>query len=142
MVRHPGQEFGRRLLLLLVDQLHHAVPHDGAALVHIAVGVADDFGVGAQLEAVEHDARCLPHGVLHPRHVRVQTVERRADQHRVMDRRADLDALLGREAAGQPQHFGAVGLHREIRAGSGCSLSGGTCTRQPNTVCRLPVSIA
>ena len=31
-----------------------------------------------------------------------------------MHRGADLNAALGRQAAGQPQHFGAVGLHREI----------------------------
>ena len=44
---------------------------------------------------------------------RVEPVERRADQHRVMDQGADFDALLGGEAGGEPQHLGAVGLARE-----------------------------
>ena len=43
-----------------------------------------------------------------------QAVERRANQHCIMDRRADFDPLFGAEAAGQPQHFGTIGLHREI----------------------------
>jgi len=35
-----------------------------------------------------------------------------------MDRGADFDSALGGQAAGDAQHFGAVGLHGEIAQGS------------------------
>ena len=68
----------------------------------------------ANFEAVEHDARGFCHSVPHSFDVLVEPIERRADQHRIMDQRADFDALFGGEAGGQAQHFGAVGLAGEI----------------------------
>jgi hypothetical protein len=41
-----------------------------------------------------------------------------------MDGRTDLDTLLGAEAAGQPEHFGAIRLHREIAEGAGVRFGG------------------
>ena len=98
-----------------MDQLHDALPHRGATFIHISIGVADDFDIGAQFEAVEHNPRRLSHGVLHSCYVRVQTVEGRADQNRVVDRCTHFNAAFSREATGKPQHLGAVSLHGEVR---------------------------
>ena len=54
------------------------------------------------------------HGGPRCRHVILDLLDRRADQHRVMDRRANLDAALGQQAARQPQHLGGVCLHWKI----------------------------
>ena len=52
------------------------------------------------------------------RNVGIQPIEGRTDQHGVVDRRADLDALLGPQTAGEAKHLGAVGLHRKIAQGT------------------------
>ena len=102
-----------------LHQRHYSRPHHGAAFVHVAVRVTHDGRVGAELESVEHDARGLTHDVLHSSDVGVQPIEAGADQHGVVDRRADLDALLGPQTASKAEHLGTIGLHREVAQANG-----------------------
>ena len=93
---------------------HNAVPHHYAALVHIAIRIADDLRLGRNIEATQYRARRLLHDLLHSFGIALYILDRTADQHRVVHWRMDLDAAFGRHGAGQPQHFRPVGLHRKV----------------------------
>lgn len=101
-----------------IHQRHYSLPHYGATFVHVPVRMTHHRRVGAEFKTIEHNARGLTHNVLHSCDVDVQPIERSADQHGIMDRRTHLDALFDRQTAGQAQHFGTIGLHREVPQGA------------------------
>jgi hypothetical protein len=63
---------------------------------------------------VEHDATRPPHALLRYSHVRLDALDGRSDQDRVMDRRQQLDAVPVTKNAGDAQNLGASALHRPI----------------------------
>ena len=104
----------RRHHLAFSNQARHTLAHDRSPGVHVALRIPDDMNVRSEFEPVEHHPRRLGHDRAHSGDDGVYSVQRRTDQHRVVDGRADLNLALGRETASQAQHLGAVGLHREV----------------------------
>ena len=105
MVRRFGLRHGT---IILLQKLHHFYPHDWAARIHVAVRIADQLGIGAKFEAVEHNAACLRHRRSHGHDVNLETLERRADQNGVVDWRAYLDPALGCQTAREAENSRAV----------------------------------
>ena len=131
----------------LRQQIEHLTPDLGAALVAVPLGVADDLGVGSQLvravgAGIENDPRRPPHDLPHQRHVRLDPLDRRLDQDRIVNWRDQLDPVPRRQDAGDPQNSAPVDCTGQLRIER--SLSSSTPVRhvQPIAVRINPVCIA
>ena len=71
------------------------MPHDVTAFIHIPIGVTDDLAVGPQLKPIEHNPRRLSHRASHDGDVVAESINRCANQKRVMHWCANLNAALG-----------------------------------------------
>jgi hypothetical protein len=74
-----------------------------------------DSGRWPHLESVEDDLGRLAHEPTSQGHVFPDAVDRGAEQYGVVDGAAHLKPGFDHEAAGEPQHFRAVGLHQKVR---------------------------
>lgn len=72
----------------------------------------------SKFEPVKNDRTGLSHQALRGSNGIVQFPQRCLDEKRIVVRRTDCDAGFGDQAAGQPQHLGTVGLHREVTNGA------------------------
>jgi hypothetical protein len=101
MVHHlyHSWSFGCPSVVQVAENLHHLVPELLAASVHVAVGVADDFGVGSQTKTAENDPAGFRHDFLRGSHSIVDLIAGRFDQQGIVDRSTDAKPLLGRQAA-------------------------------------------
>ena len=105
----------------LGEHLPHGVPHLTSAGVDVPVWGPNDRGVCPQSQPAQDGSTRLGHGPPRACNGVVNIVAGSLNQDGVVHRGADSDAPLGGEAAGQPQHFRAIGLHRKVpqRAGIG-----------------------
>ena len=101
----------------LAQDVPNQVPKLLTTAIHIPIRPADDLAVGPQGKAAEHNHRRLLHGglaVWPPRRRSGTLASRSGVRHALA---ANPNAALRRQAARQPQHLGAVGLHWEICQG-------------------------
>lgn len=99
---------------LLFQCLLERAPDDSASRIAIALRVQYRFDVGPESKTIEDDTASLRHVLLSCLDGVVEFGQRRLDQERIVQWKADPDAGLRGKAAGKPQHFGAIGLKREI----------------------------
>jgi hypothetical protein len=64
--------------------------------------MADQHRIGAELKSSENGARGLSHGRPHLGDVVLEAINRGADQHGIVHRRADLDRTFGCQTAREP----------------------------------------
>jgi LacI family transcriptional regulator len=110
---HVGRNAGREI----VDRL----TQNGATAILAAVPLPVTAGIFERLDelglSIPRDISLIPFNdsvfasVMRPP---LTVIGRPLDQQCVMNRAADVDAPLRRQATGEPQHLGAVGLHREV----------------------------
>ena len=72
----------------------------------------------SKFEPVKNDRTGFSHQALRRSHGIFKFPERGLDEKRIVVRCTDCDAGFGDQAAGQPQHLGTVGLHREVANGA------------------------
>ena len=104
-------------------------PDGIAAAVGVAVRVADDLGIRAQLVPAQHDPGGPAHQLFHQRDVGLDPLDRRLDQDRVMHRGQQAQAVPIGPDAGDPQNVGAGALYWKIGDGAGVELGNAGATR-------------